>query len=164
MMEKQQPGPHPSSSRSQCTPGWTHTQCRTRGVPPLVHKAPSLAHKALPGAVCTMKDAQQHPLPETSPGARTGLPYPTVGTRWCSAQIRTQSLICVTEWALNKYLQRALCRRLVPAVQRSSTFFCIFFTGLDCLICETHPVFTVILKRYPGTLDFAVLDKYHYSS
>lgn len=23
MMEKQQPGPHPSSSRSQCTPGWS---------------------------------------------------------------------------------------------------------------------------------------------
>lgn len=97
-----------------------HTQCRTGGTPPL-------AHRALSGAVCTMEDAQQHLLPETSPGAGTGLPYPTIGPRWCSAQVQKQSLICITEWALSKYLQRALCRRLVPAMQRSSTFLVFFY-------------------------------------
>lgn len=72
MMEKQQPGPYPSSS-SQCTPGWSPGAVQNkRGTP--------LAHKALPGAVCTMEDAQQHSLPETSTGAGMGLYYLTTGT------------------------------------------------------------------------------------
>lgn len=73
----------------------------------------------------------------------------------------SQSLICVTEQAVGKYWLNALCHRIVPAIQKSSGFL-YYFTGLDCLICEIHAVFTVILRPYPRTLDFAVLDK-HYS-
>lgn len=112
----------PAAARSRYTPGWSPCAVQNkRGTSSCPQGSPwgSVHHGR-----CTLCQTQALGQEQASP---------TLGTCWCSAQVQTQSLICVTERALSKYLQRALCCRLVPAVQRSSTLF-LYFTGLDWFV------------------------------
>lgn len=102
----------PQQQQSWCTPGWSPcTVQNKRGTSSCPQGSPWRMHSS--------------PFPRDKHWGRNGSPLCCHRHALMQCQVQAQSLICVTERALSKCLQRALCRRLVPAMQRSGILFCI---------------------------------------